>query len=293
MAIAVTPDSIPVVVSVRHVNGVDIELATASQRALPTAILLHGFPDLWQGWHYQISPLVAAGYRVLAPNQRGYGHSGKPRSVSSYDIDCLAEDVIALADSEGCATFNLVGHDWGGIVAWWVAARFPDRVRRLVILNAPHPGIFQSYLMRSPGQMLRSWYVGFFQLPCIPEAILSARNYALLFRSVQQTSQPGIFDDSDRRYLTAGWSVPGALSSMLNYYRAAVRRSRRSMNLRVRVPTLILFGKRDPTEEPGLAEASLRLCDDARIVWFDDARHWIQREESDRVTQEILGFCGA
>jgi pimeloyl-ACP methyl ester carboxylesterase len=160
-----------------------------------------------------------------------------------------------------------------------------------VILNAPHPGIFQRYALRHPTQLLRSWYVGFFQLPWIPEAILSTRNYALLFRSVKTTSLPGTFDESDRRYLTAGWSVPGAVTAMLNYYRAAIRRPANSMQLRVRVPTLILFGKNDPAEEPGLAEASLPLCEDARIVWLDHAKHWIQREEPERVTHEILNFC--
>jgi len=200
---------------------------------------------------------------------------------------------VALADSEGLATFSLVGHDWGGLVAWWVAARFPERVARLVILNAPHPGVFHSYLLRSPTQLARSWYVGFFQLPWLPEAVLAARNYALLFWSVKKSSRPGVFDASDRRYLVAGWSEPGALTAMVNYYRAIARRSSQSLKLRITVPTLILFGKHDPTEEPGLAEASRALCTDARLHWFEEARHWIQREESDRVTEEIARFISS
>jgi len=287
----VTPESIPAVVTLRRLGDVDIELATAGSLGSQTVILLHGFPDLWQGWHYQIQPLVEAGFRVLAPNQRGYGHSSKPKGIAAYDLDRLAEDVIALADSEGCSAFNLVGHDWGGIVAWWVAARFPNRVRRLVIMNAPHPGVFQSYLFRSPTQMCRSWYIGFFQLPWIPEAMLSARDYALLFRSVKTTSQPGVFDETDRRSLVAAWSVPGALTAMLNYYRAAVRWAPKSLQLRIQVPTLVLVGKNDPTEEPGLAEASLKLCDDSRVVWLETAKHWIQREEHACVTAEVISFC--
>jgi pimeloyl-ACP methyl ester carboxylesterase len=287
----VTPHSIPAVVTLRRLGEVDIELATAGRPGGPTVILLHGFPDLWQGWHFQIPSLVNAGFRVLAPNQRGYGQSSKPKGAAAYDIDRLAEDVISLADSEGSSTFHLVGHDWGGIVAWWLAARFPNRVRRLVVLNAPHPGVFQNYLLRSPTQMCRSWYVGFFQLPWIPEAVLSAGEHALLFRSMKATSLPGVFDESDKRYLVAGWSVPGALTAMLNYYRAAMRRSHRSLQLRVQVPALVVFGKNDPAEEPGLADHSIKLCDRARIVWLETARHWVQREEHARVTDEILSFC--
>jgi len=282
-----TPD-LPFPEVARTLNGLRIQVAEAGERGRPLVILLHGFPDLWQGWHFQIQPLADSGFRVLIPNQRGYGKSDKPPGVSSYDIEHLASDVIALADAEGSSTFNLIGHDWGGIVAWWVAARFPRRVNRLVILNAPHPGIFQGYAARHPSQMLRSWYVGFFQIPWLPEAMLAARDYRLLFRSVQHTSQPGVFDATDRRYLTSGWSEPGALTAMLNYYRAIARRSPNSLKLRIEVPTLILFSKKDPAEEPGLAEASLSLCDDGRIVWFENARHWIQREEAERVTDLCL-----
>jgi pimeloyl-ACP methyl ester carboxylesterase len=287
---AVTPESFSYPEDYRYLNNLQFQLMATGPSNHSIVILLHGFPDLWQGWHLQIASLANAGFRILVPNQRGYGKSEKPRGISAYDIEHLANDVVALADSEGCSTFSIVGHDWGGIIAWWVAARFPQRVARLVILNAPHPGIFQSYLLRHPSQLFKSWYAGFFQLPWIPEAMLAAGNYRLLFRSVRLTSQPGVFDNSDRRYLVAGWSEPGALTAMLNYYRAAARRSQRSLRLRITVPTLILFSKRDPTEEPGLAEASLSLCDHARLVWLERARHWIQREEADRVTEEIIRF---
>lgn len=287
-----TPDSLPYEEHLRRVNGVELQTASAGVPGRPLVILLHGFPDLWQGWHLQIPPLVAAGFRVLVPNQRGYGRSEKPEGVAAYDIDRLAEDVVALAESEGCGSFHLVGHDWGGVVAWWTAARFPDRVSRLAILNAPHPGAFRDYALRSPTQLLKSWYVAAFQLPWAPEAILSANGYARLFRSVQATSLPGVFDDSDRRYLVDGWSQPGALTAMLNYYRALARRSPKSMKLRVASPTLVLWGTQDPTEEPGLAEASIKFCDDARLVRLEQVRHWIQREEPAHVNRELVGFLG-
>lgn len=289
-----TPQTLPWQIDFREVNGVRLQVARAGERGRPLVILLHGFPDLWQGWHFQMSCLEAAGFRVVAPNQRGYGQSDKPRSIAAYDIDLLANDVLAIADSEDSPTFSVVGHDWGGIVAWWVAARYPARVSRLVTLNAPHPGVFKHYVLRSPSQMLRSWYVAFFQLPWLPEVALSAGGYELLFQCVKRTSLPGIFDQTDRQYLVDGWSSSKyALTSMLNYYRAIARRSAKSLQRRVCVPTRILFGKLDPTEEPGLARESLLQCDNGQLIWLERARHWIQREEADVVNQHLCQFLSA
>lgn len=287
------PRNLPAHVESRATNGVQLECAFAGKTGQPLVILLHGFPDVWQGWHQQLEPLTAAGFRVIAPNQRGYGKSDKPPGIAAYDLDRLAGDVVGLADSEGVCQFSVVGHDWGGIVAWWVAARFPERVNRLAILNAPHPGIFFDYLLRSPMQRLRSWYIAFFQIPWLPEWLLAARNYELLFRSVMATSRPGTFDDNDRALLTAAWSEAGALTSMLNYYRAIARRSSRSLRRRVTPRTLILMSDLDPTEEAGLATASLKLCDQARIEWLRGAKHWIQREEAALVTAALLEFLGS
>lgn len=275
----------------RHLStGAALEVAEAGPTDGPLIILLHGFPDLWQGWTHQIEPLVSAGYRVLLPNQRGYGRSDKPRGVSAYGLDALAADVLALAASEGHSVFRLVGHDWGGIVAFWTAACSPQRVERLVILNAPHPGIVRRYMITHPAQAIKSWYVAFFQIPWLPERLLSANGFSRLFGSLKSTSSPGTFDDDDREYLLDGWSQPGALRAMLHYYRALVRRSDKSCAKRVAVPTLILFSQNDPTEEPGLASASLKLCDDAQVAWFSHARHWLQREEAERVNESLLAF---
>lgn len=271
-------------------TGVTLEIAEAGPTEGPLVILLHGFPDLWQGWTRQIEPLVSVGFRVLLPNQRGYGRSDKPRGVSAYDLDFLAEDVLAIAASEGRGTFQLVGHDWGGIVAFWTAPRAPQAVERLIILNAPHPGIIRKYMLAHPTQAMKSWYVGFFQIPWLPEIMLSANRFARLLESLESTSTPGAFDDYDREYLLEGWSQPGALRAMLHYYRALVRRGDKLCAKRVAVPTLILFSQNDPTEESGLASASLKLCDDAQVVWFSHARHWLQREEPERVNESLLAF---
>ncbi|WP_254509390.1 alpha/beta fold hydrolase [Anatilimnocola floriformis] len=286
-------DQVSATIDFRRVNGVQLECAIAGDVGNPLVILLHGFPDLWHGWRFQIPQLVAAGFRVISPNQRGYGKSDKPRPLSAYDIEELAKDVVELAESEGNSAFHLVGHDWGGIVAWWVAARFAQCVSRVAILNAPHPGIFASYVCGHPSQVLKSWYTAFFQLPWLPEAMLSARNYELLFRTVKGTSRKGVFGPQDRAAFVDGWSEPGALTAMLNYYRAMRRRSSKSLQLKIVSPTLILMSDRDPTEEAGLATASSQLCDSARIEWITGAAHWIQREEPERVTAELIKFLTA
>lgn len=288
-----SPKLLPYTVSSRVVNGMTLEVAEAGPIDGPLVVLLHGIPDIWEGWRFQIPALAASGFRVLAPNQRGYGRSSKPRSVMDYDEECLARDAVALAATEGRSHFHLVGHDWGGIVAFWTAARFPEQVSRLVVLNAPHPGIFKRYLLRHPRQLLRSWYVGAFQFPWIPELLLRVNDFSLMFRAIKATSPAGTFDASDCESLRRAWSEPGALTAMINYYRALARRREQPLRVRVTVPTLLLFGCLDPAEGPGLAEESLSLCDNGRVIWLPHAMHWIQREECDVVNQHLLGFLNS
>jgi len=166
-------------------------VAEAGPESGPPTILLHGFPEFWFGWRHQIGPLAEAGLRVIVPDQRGYGLSDRPQGVSAYHLDRLAGDVLALADACGFATFRLVGHDWGGLVAWWLASRHPERIERLAILNAPHPGIVGAYMRHHPGQWLRSVYVGLFQLPGLPERLLTADRCRALRHALTSTSRPG------------------------------------------------------------------------------------------------------
>ncbi len=255
---------------------------------VPT-ILLHGFPEFWFGWRRQIAPLARAGFRLVIPDQRGYNLSDKPEGIAAYHLDRLAADVVALADACGFARFRLVGHDWGGLVAWWAASRYPERIARLAILNAPHPGIFGPYLRRHPGQMLRSYYVGIFQIPVLPERRLSAQDGLVLRRAMTGSSRPGSFPEEDLRRYVEAWLQPGAMTAMLNWYRALVRLPRRPAE-RVRAPTLILWGRRDHALQPGLAEASLDLCDDGRIVWLPEATHWVQHDEAEAVNAALTAF---
>jgi pimeloyl-ACP methyl ester carboxylesterase len=275
----------------RRVNGVTLHCIEAGPEDGPLVVLLHGFPEFWWGWRHQIGPLSEAGFRVVAPDQRGYNLSDKPEGRRAYDLDALAADVIGLIDALGRETCCLVGHDWGGLVAWWTAARYPDRIARLVAVNAPHPDIAGPYLRSHPRQMLRSLYVGFFQIPRLPEAMLSARDYRALKDSLLRSSRRGTFSDADLEHYEGAWSQPGALTSMLNWYRALPLKTGRSSGDALAMPVLVIWGMRDGFLESGLAEASLTLCENGRVRWFEKATHWVHLEEADAVAAELIAFC--
>jgi epoxide hydrolase 4 len=205
--------------STRRVNGVDLHLVEASPEDGPLVILLHGFPDFWWGRRRQIESLVEQGFFVVLPDQLGYNLSDKPLGVDAYNVDALAADVVSLADIHGRFAFWLVGHDWGGIVAWWTAVRFPARGERLVILNAPHPDVWNLLGRRRFRQALRSADVGFFQFPRVLEA-LKAGNFALLRLSLARTIGPSAFTLEDIARYVQAWARPGALTATINYYRA-------------------------------------------------------------------------
>lgn len=268
---------------------VTLNVAEAGPDSGAPTLLLHGFPEFWYGWRHQIGPLAEAGLRVVVPDQRGYDLSDKPPGIAAYHLDRLADDVVALADAYGFPTVRLVGHDWGGLVAWWVASRHPERIDRLAILNAPHPAIVGAYMRHHPGQWLRSAYVGMFQLPGLPERLLTADRCRALRRALTTTSRPGAFAPAEIDRYVEAWLQPGAMTAMLNWYRALVRLPRATPP-RVRVPTLILWGRQDTALQPGLAEASLAFCDDGRIQWYMRASHWLAHEEPAAVNADLTRF---
>ena len=274
---------------IHEVNGIELYAVEAGPADGPLVILLHGFPEFSYGWRHQIGPLSAAGFRVVVPDQRGYGRSDKPAGIDAYRLPVLGADVLALADAYGRERFHLVGHDWGGIVAWWVAARHGERVDRLAVANAPHPDVVRRFIRRNPTQLLRSYYIALFQLTGISERMLAAGNFLALRRALQKTSWPGTFTDEDLKLYQDAWSRPGALTAMLNWYRALVRRRTEPVG-RVQSPTRIIWGKRDQALASGLAEASLEMCDDGRISWYDEATHWVIQEERRAVSAELVSF---
>jgi pimeloyl-ACP methyl ester carboxylesterase len=275
-------------------TGITLEVAdtvpAAGGKAAGTVLLLHGFPDLWHTWRHQIPALAAAGYRVIAPNQRGYGRSDKPEGVAAYDIDKLAADAAALAKAEGNGPLTIIGHDWGGVIAYWAAAMHPAAFSKVVILNAPHPGVIRSYMLRHPGQIFRSLYAGFFQLPYLPERLLSVRGFRRMRRAMKRSARSNAFTPDDWPKYEEAWAQPGALTAMINYYRALFRRSEHSLRRRVEQPTLVLWGRRDVFEQFGLAHASVRMCTYGRVRVIDTATHWAHREEPAIVNTTLLRF---
>ena len=271
-------------------NGVALHAVSAGPDDGPLVILLHGFPEFWYGWRRQIGALAAAGLRVLVPDQRGYNLSDKPTGRGAYRLDALADDVLGLADALGRGRFSVVGADWGGLVGWPLAARSPGYIARAAILNAPHPATLQRFMLAHPSQAAKSWYVGFFQAPLLPEMALGAGDYAWLRRALAATARPGTFTPEDAERYRAAWAQPGALTAMLNWYRALPAGTESVRSRRIRIPVRVIWGDRDAFLDSGLAEAGLALCDEGEAFHLAAATHWVQHDEAERVNQLLIEF---
>jgi len=273
-----------------HNGRVSLQAAAAGPKDGPVIVLLHGFPEFWYSWHKQLEPLAAAGFRVIVPDQRGYNLSSKPSGVAAYALTELISDVVAIADQLGQQKIFLAGHDWGAAVAWSTALLHPQRVAKLAVLNVPHPSVMRKFLSTRPRQFLRSWYMFFFQLPWLPEALFSAHNFRIGTRSLLRSSRPGTFSEQDLAQYRASWSQPGALTAMINWYRALFRTRARFADKTVRVPTRILWGERDAFLLTEMAHESLRYCTSAELFTFPNATHWLQHEEPNRISELLIDF---
>jgi epoxide hydrolase 4 len=274
-----------------EVNHLCLHVVTAGDPHGQPVFLLHGFPEFWYGWRRQIPALASAGFRVIVPDQRGYNLSARPVGVDAYRLQALTGDIIGLIDYFGLEKIHLVGHDWGAMVAWDLAIHHPGRIERLGILNVPHPRVFLDFLRRSPRQMLKSWYAGFFQLPALPEMLLRLGHFGLLARLLISSGKPGTFASNEIEEYKKAWAQPGALTAMLNWYRAAFRyRADSQGDWRVHVPTLILWGQRDVALSAVMAPASLAYCDHGHLIAYENVSHWIQLDEAEAVNRNLLEF---
>jgi pimeloyl-ACP methyl ester carboxylesterase len=270
-----------------EVNGLRLEAIAAGPPAGPLVFLLHGFPESADAWGRQLPALAGAGLHVLALHQRGYAGSDKPAGVLPYRLPALAADVLAVADALQVPRFSVVGHDWGAAVAWHLTAAAPDRLDKVVVMNGPHPGTVGAHAMRHPSQFLRSWYIGAFQVPLLPEMLLRANGHALLRRTLEGSARPGAFDPGLLDRYQVQWAQPGSLSAMLAWYRALAV-STPTPARRVDVPVTVVWGEDDRFLERGLADAALALCRQGRLVAVPGATHWLHHEEPGRVNSALL-----
>jgi pimeloyl-ACP methyl ester carboxylesterase len=266
----------------------------------PLVLLLHGFPELAISWSSQLEALAQKRLRVLAPDLRGFGGTERPSKVSTYDLDMLSEDVIGLISAMGEKKAHIVGHDWGGGLAWHLAQRNPEVVDRLVILNCPHPGVIFRVLQGSFRQLYRSWYMFFFQLPWIPEGLLRL-NTRLSIRRIFRygSANPAAFSDERLRpYIEA--MASGGWKGGINWYRAGFRgllaggRARRELwKQLISAPTLIIWGTEDPVLGEELIAPCTELLADSRVELIPEAGHWVQQEAPERVNMLLGEFLTA
>jgi epoxide hydrolase 4 len=269
--------------------GVRLHYVEAGQG--PLVVLLHGFPEFWYSWRRQIPVLAEAGFRVVAPDMRGYDLSDKPQGWRAYDTSVLAQDIAGLVRSLGEERAYVVGHDWGAAVAYTLAMRHPEVVRRLAILNVPHP-VRMLEGFRTLKQLRKSWYMFFFQIPVLPERLIARSNFSFARRSLRAGTK-GAFSDEDLELYAQAWAQPGALTGMINYYRAALRRSPRKAlahMTRIDAQTLVIWGQRDSYIGAELAEPPREWVPNVRVERIAEATHWVQHEAADRVNELLIGF---
>jgi pimeloyl-ACP methyl ester carboxylesterase len=272
------------------VGDVTLEVRLAGPADGPPLLLLHGFPECWWAWRNQFDRLVAAGYRLIVPHQRGYGQSDKPKGIHSYRLDLLIADLAGLLDALGYRKVRVAAHDWGAIVGWWLAHHRPDLVARQVLLSGPHPDVLRRAIRRPP-QMFKSWYIWSFQAPWIPEFVVGNRRLKTLEWIVDTGVYP--YPPDDIAVFRTQWAIPGTVHAQVNWYRALLR----SKNAPpppgpIKPPTLVLWGAADKALGTETAEQSAALCDDGRVEVIPGVGHWLPHEAPDVVTDRLLTFFG-
>jgi pimeloyl-ACP methyl ester carboxylesterase len=255
------------------------------------ALFLHGFPESRRSWRAQLPLLADLGWRAVAPDLRGYGGSSRPTERAAYAIEHLVEDVAALFDALGARRRLLIAHDWGAIIAWVFAIERARPLDGLIIMNVPHPAVYLDHIRRSPGQWLKSWYVLFFQIPWLPEAMLTADRARTVGRSFSQTAiDPSCFDDEILDHYRDNAAAPGAMTAMINYYRANATQLGRwgpGRAPRIETQALMVWGEQDPFLSLALTQGYGPYVADLTLVRLPGVSHWVQQEAADRVNAAL------
>ncbi len=261
------------------------------------ALCLHGFPEHAHSWRHQLPTLAGLGYRAWAPNLRGYGASSRPHGVQAYALEALMDDVAGLIDASGARETVLLAHDWGAVIAWFFAMREIRPLQRLVICNVPHPAA--ALQARSWEQLKKSWYIGFFQLPAIPERLLGRSGARGVGEMIRRTSaSPERFSDRDVAVYSDNAAQPGALTAMLNYYRALLRgggyKRQRALGFPIiRTPTLMIWGEDDLALTKETTFGTERYVQDLTIRYLPRVSHWVQQDQPEVVNAMLSAFLTA
>ena len=282
-------------------TGVTLNVASSGPADGEPILFLHGFPESHRTWRHQLDGLSDL-YRVHAPDQRGFAESDKPAGVENYETDRIVADVMALADALGLDSFTLAGHDWGGAAAWLAALTHPFRIKRLIIVNSPHPLVFQKSLIDDPAQREASQYMNFFRSPAAESAITAMGLENFLDRVLLSHAETARLTAEDRRHYLDDWSQPGALTTMLNWYRASkmvipapgeeaeAPLWTQAPFPKIAIPTLVVWGLKDRALLPVQLDGLHDLVEDLRLVTSPTAGHFITWEEPEIVTGAIRDF---
>ena len=279
----------------------DLESVDHPTGSAPLVVLLHGFPEHWYAWHKQLDSLADAGYRVLAPDLRGYNRTDQPSGVDAYRPVELVADVRELIERQGAPQAAVVGHDWGGLLGWELAIREPEIVSQLVVLNAPHPDRYRQQLQKSPRQLLRSWYVFAAQLPWVPERLLWAGRNRLVGGIANRAVDPSAFSQETKTRYREAIECAGSLAGPVNYYRAMGRESAeeqlrglvgRGRDGTVAAPTLCCWGVDDPLLGETLLDGLNAFVPDLQVERFENTSHWPQLERPEQTTAALHSFLG-
>jgi epoxide hydrolase 4 len=282
---SVIKDDDPITHENVEINGITLNVAIAGPKSGEPVILLHGYPDAHFGWRDQIVALASRGFRVIAPDQRGYNLSEKPKGVENYMQEVLVSDIIALADNYGFETFNLAGHDFGGIVSWNLADTHAVRLKKMVIFNSPHPAVNQKFQEENEKQKKKSWYAYFFKLPLIPELVMKAGNWKFGERAMEES-----YTENEINEYKRAWSQKGANRATINWYRGLFKQDLDRRFDIIDVPTLIVWGKADPHIMWEQAEPSAAMTSEGRVVYIENATHWVMRDASEQTSQILIDF---
>ena len=295
-AVAVAERALGIALEASRVDLGDVELfvVQAGPGDGPPVLLLHGFPEFWYSWRGPMARLAEQGYRVIVPDQRGYAASDKPADVEAYSVERLAGDAAALITALGYDSAFVAAHDWGAAVAWELALRYPERVRRLAVIGMPHPRAVQAIQEEGgSSEDSVSWYVVAFQVPWIPERVVRFANWRLLVDALRDTSQPGTFSEETLDLFRSAWDRDGAMATMMHWYRAAFRfPPTEPADWRVQSPTLVVLAPDDAFIPSVMTRRSLHWLHDGRLVELESGTHWVIQEDPDRIGALLGEFFG-